>query len=102
MKTSSFVPLTTVGQPGGSTIVDRLIRKIKAAMDLLAAGQISNLNEVDAINGVPIAGVWLITPSSAAPAGNPPAGRFYVYTDPLDGKWKSRGSNGTVTILGAP
>lgn len=89
MKSSIFSPLNS-----GSTILDRIQGLIKRALDALALGQISNVSE----NG----GVWLVSPSPAAPTGNPPAGTFYVYTDPVDGKWKSRGSSGTVTVLGTP
>lgn len=94
MKSSTFSPLNTTGQPGGSQILDRLIGRIKAALDVLAQGQISNVSESG--------GVWLVSPSPQAPTGNPPAGCFYVYTDPLDGKWKTRGAKGTVTVIGTP
>jgi hypothetical protein len=94
MKTSSFASFKTIGQQGGSLILDRIVSKLKLALDALAQGQISNVSES--------AGVWLVSPGPAAPTGNPPSGMFYVYADPVDGKWKSRGSNGTITILGAP
>lgn len=94
MKSSLFSPPNTSGQPGGSLILDRILGRLKIALDALANGLISNVAESG--------GVWTVTPSPAAPTGNPPVGQFYVYTDPLDGKWKTRGSNGTVTVLGSP
>lgn len=94
MKTSIFTPLNTSSAPGGSIILDRVLGRLKQALDLLASGIISNVVETN--------GVWLVTPGPAAPTTNPPKGSYYAYIDPLDNKWKSRGANGTVTILGAP
>lgn len=94
MKTSIFTPLNTSGVDGGSVILDRILGRLKAALDALANGQISNVAETN--------GVWLVTPGPAAPTTNPPKGSYYAYIDPLDSKWKSRGANGTITILGTP
>lgn len=40
--------------------------------------------------------------SGAAPGANPPAGSYYLYIDPADGKMKLLGSAGTVSILAMP
>lgn len=48
MKSSSFSPLNTSGQPGGSQILDRMLAAIKRALDLLANQSIGNQNLVSA------------------------------------------------------
>jgi hypothetical protein len=94
MKTSIFSPFNTSGQAGGSLLLDRILDKLKGALDVLANGQIGNVVEEG--------GVWTVAPGSGVPNGNPPPGKWFVYLDPADGKWKSRGALGTVTVWGSP
>ena len=92
MKRSMYSPDQTSKLPGGSDTLDRQLDKIKATLDVLSSLILSNATEDN--------GVWLVKPGGE-PTGNPPAGCFFVYVRRSDGKLVSRGSKGTITVLGA-